>query len=166
MIHIVLNQAWLNRIHLKYVAYKHVHIGWLANGLRWVCVCKRDRENDFIGSHKGFLWFFVNYGKIISFFIFFFNHSITQCQGCIDIHKGIQWRNVECHHQNGTINMDESECYHWNSNKPITQQECYHMNCIPMWKIFNKTIQHSLTEIEKEESFDLNERKVCFSFDL
>ncbi|KAH9417173.1 Thrombospondin type 1 repeat protein [Dermatophagoides pteronyssinus] len=90
----------------------------------------------------------------------------SECQGCIDIHKGIQWRNVECHNQNGTINMDESECYHWNSNKPITQQECYHMNCIPMWKIFNKTIQHSLTEIEKEESFDLNERKVCFSFDL
>ncbi|KAH9417892.1 Thrombospondin type 1 repeat protein, partial [Dermatophagoides pteronyssinus] len=44
----------------------------------------------------------------------------SECQGCIDIHKGIQWRNVECHNQNGTINMDESECYHWNSNKPIT----------------------------------------------
>ena len=74
---------------------------------------------------------------------------LPQCQGCIDIHKGLQWRNVECHHHNGTIIVDESVCYQWN-DKPVNRQECYHhLNCIPMWKIFKTKIKQSI--------------KVCFS---
>ncbi|OTF72782.1 hypothetical protein BLA29_010451, partial [Euroglyphus maynei] len=79
----------------------------------------------------------------------------SECQGCIDIQKGRQWRNVECRHHNGTIIMDESECYQW-SDKPIIGQECYHMNCIPMWKIFN---QQQSNDDGDEESSNLNGRK-------